>query len=182
MFANLMRVAGAGLALACLSPSTAAAHVVFAEPEAAPNSYYAGFLRVSHGCGDSPTRAIRVEIPDGVNVARPQPKSGWTLDIERAPLAASISGEGGHAITERVAAITWRGELPADQFDQFGIMMRLPDQTGPLYFRVTQTCAEGEQRWEQIPALGAAWHSAPHPAPVLTLVAPPVASRGHDHH
>ncbi|MEQ1820479.1 MAG: YcnI family protein [Terricaulis sp.] len=172
------------LALACgwLLPTAAVAHVVFAEPEAAPNSYYAGFIRMSHGCGASPTRAIRVEIPDGVNIARPQPKAGWRLSVEHAPLATPIRTEGGYELTERVTAITWRGNLPADQFDQFGIMMRLPDQTGPLYFRVTQTCANGEQAWTDIPPEGAAWHSVPHPAPVITLIARQVIEHQHDHH
>ncbi|HCK85122.1 MAG TPA: hypothetical protein DHW63_11590 [Hyphomonadaceae bacterium] len=32
-----------------------------------------------------------------------------------------------------------------------------------------QTCASGEQRWEQIPAEGAVWNSVPRPAAVLTL-------------
>lgn len=174
-----VRVFAAACALVFAVVSAAQAHVVFAEPEARPNSYFAGFLRVSHGCGSSPTRAVRVEIPEGVNIARPQPKPGWTLEIERARLAAPIQSEGG-AITERVTAITWRGDLPADQFEQFGIMMRLPDRAGPLYFPVIQTCAEGEQRWTQIPAAGAAWHSVPRPAPVLTLAAP--APDPHAHH
>lgn len=167
----MLRSIVAGCALAIALTSSAYAHVVFAEPEAAPSSYYAGFLRVSHGCGASPTRSVRVEIPAGVNIARPQPKPDWTLEIERAPLATPIASEGG-ALTERVTSITWRGELPADQFEQFGIMMRLPAESGPLYFPVIQICADGEQRWEQIPAAGAAWHSVPRPAPVLTLQAP----------
>lgn len=174
MFRTLASVCTFALAFA----TSASAHTVFADPEAAPSAYYAGFLRVSHGCGDSPTRAIRVEIPEGVMIARPQPKPGWTLSIEHAPL----SREGGE-ITERVTAITWQGELPADQFDQFGIMMRLPDQTGPLYFPVTQTCASGEQRWSEIPAPGQAWHALPRPAPMLTLLAPnaPASAHGRQH-
>ncbi|HEX8900753.1 YcnI family protein [Vitreimonas sp.] len=174
----MRRLFAAGCALALSLTSTAYANVVFAEAEAAPNAYYAGFLRVSHGCGASPTRSVRVEIPEGVNIARPQPKPGWTLEIERAALATPIASEGG-AITERVTAITWRGELPADQFEQFGVMMRLPAQSGPLYFPVIQSCAEGEQRWTQIPAAGAAWHSVPRPAPVLKLSAP---TESHAHH
>jgi uncharacterized protein YcnI len=175
----LLRTAFIASALTLALVSAAQAHIVFAEPEAAPNSYYCGFLRVSHGCGASPTRAIRVEIPDGINIARPQPKPGWRLSIERAPLASPTRSEGGEEITERVSAITWTGELPADQFDQFGIMMRLPDQTEPLYFRVTQTCLSGEQRWDEIPPAGAAWHSVPHPAPVLMLLAPQAAEEDH---
>lgn len=170
------------VAIATAFSSTASAHIVFAETEAAPNSYYAGFFRVSHGCGQSPTRSIRVEIPDGVNIARPQPKPGWTLTMEFGPLATPLRNEMGEPVAERVTSITWTGELPADQFDVFGIMMRLPDQTGPLYFPVTQTCDSGEQRWTDIPAAGAAWHSVPRPAPVVMLVAPPPMRGEHDHH
>jgi uncharacterized protein YcnI len=174
------------LAIACLlvvlAASPASAHLVFDQPQAAPNSYYAGFLRVSHGCGASPTRSIRVEIPDGIDIARPQPKPGWTLAVEHARLASPIRSEGGFEITERVTAITWTGELPADQFDQFGVMMRLPDRSGRLYFRVTQTCVSGEQRWADIPPEGAPWHSVPHPAPVITLATPEQRGADDDHH
>jgi uncharacterized protein YcnI len=169
-------------AVALASAGAAQAHVVFAETEAAPNAYYAGFLRIGHGCDGAPTRAVRVEIPENVLIARPQPKPGWTLEIERAPLATPIQGEAGAMITERIIAIIWRGDLPADQFDQFGIMMKLPSAPGPLYFPVTQTCAQGENSWTDIPPPGAAWHSVPRPAAVLNLVelsAPPAAQGAH---
>ena len=169
-------------AFALAAISSASAHIVFDQPQAAPDSYYAGFLRVSHGCGTSPTRSIRVEIPDGIDIARPQPKPGWRLSVEHARLAAPIRTEGGFEMIERVVAITWTGELPADQFDQFGIMMRLPDREGPLYFRVTQTCVSGEQRWVDIPPEGAPWHSVPHPAPVILLTTPTPREANDDHH
>ncbi|ANP45742.1 YcnI family protein [Candidatus Viadribacter manganicus] len=168
-------------ALALSFSSTASAHVVFADPQAAPNSYYAGFIRIGHGCGTSPTRAIRVEIPESINIARPQPKPGWRLSIEHQQLATPLQIEAGHTISERVSAITWRGALDADQFDQFGIMMRLPDETGPLYFRITQTCANGAQYWDEIPPPGATWNGLAHPAAMITLAAPMVMEQMHDH-
>jgi len=173
-----------GAAVASLLASSASAHIVFATPEAAVNSYYAGFLQVGHGCGASPTRSIRVAIPEGINIARPQPKPGWTVHVETEALAESVSVEGG-TMTERVSAITWTGELPADQFDLFGIMMRLPQAGSLLYFPTVQSCAEGENAWIEIPAAGAAWTSVPHPAPVLTLSGgqPAPAEGGeHEHH
>lgn len=179
MLKHFIRTAAISLVLA--AAPTARAHVVFANAEATPNSYFASSLRVSHGCGDSPTRSVRVEIPDGVNIARPQPKPGWRLRIEREPLATPIRSEGGHEITERVTAIIWSGNLPADQFEQFGLMMRLPDHAGALYFPVIQTCAEGEQRWDQVATDGAAWGSVPRPAPILTLMAPQSALNAHTH-
>ena len=89
-----------------LLPAAAAAHIVFAEPQATAGGYYAGFLRVSHGCGDAGTVSIRVEIPEAVASARPQPKPGWTLAIEHAALKTPIKAEGGATLTQRVSAIT----------------------------------------------------------------------------
>lgn len=159
-------------ALALLLPAAAQAHIVFAEPQAAAGSYYAGFLRVSHGCGAAGTVSIRVEIPAGVVSARPQPKPGWTLAVEHAPLATPIKGEGGAVITERISAITWTGALPADQFDQFGIMMKLPDAPGALYFPTVQRCTSGSNDWVHLPASPEAWHTTKNPAPMLLLTAP----------
>jgi periplasmic copper chaperone A len=153
-------------------PVPAMAHVVFAEPKARSGSYYPGFFRVSHGCGPSDTLSVRISIPEGVVSARPQPKPGWTLNIEKTPLATPIKGEGGTIIKDKVTAITWTGRLSADQFDQFGVMMKLPDSPGPLYFPVEQKCVAGENRWVNIPAPGQAWHSVTNPAPVIELTKP----------
>ncbi|OJV32330.1 MAG: nuclear export factor GLE1 [Sphingomonas sp. 67-36] len=172
MKGKTMRIVAMLAALSVLS-SAADAHIVFAEPEAPAGGYHAGFLRVTHGCGDSPTRSIRVEIPESVVSARPQPKPGWTLAIERQPLKTPVKGEGGALITERVSAITWTGDLPADQFDQFGVMMKLPATAGALYFRTVQRCATGSNDWVNIPASSAAWHRTAMPAPMLLLRAAP---------
>jgi uncharacterized protein YcnI len=166
--------------LAALAASAPAwGHIVFAEPEGQAGSYYAGFLRVGHGCGQSPTVSVRFEIPETVLTVRPQPKPGWTLAIDRTPLAQPVPGEGGEMIRERVSAVTWTGELPADQFDQFGLMMKLPDQPGPLYFPAVQTCAEGRNEWTTIPADPARWHEAKTPAPILTVKPAPAGHAGH---
>jgi uncharacterized protein YcnI len=163
------------IALAALLPAAAGAHVVFDQPQATAGGYYTGFLRVTHGCGDSPTVSVRVDIPVGIVSARPQPKPGWTLTIERAPLATPIKGEGGTAITTRVTAITWTGKLPPDEFDQFGLSLKLPDAAGPLYFPTTQRCEKGVNAWTAIPASPEQWHATPSPAPMLMLGAKPIA-------
>jgi len=165
----MRRLLPLAIAIAAIAPSAAQAHIVFADPQAPADGYYAGFLRVTHGCGASATTSVRVEIPAGIASARPQPKAGWTLTIEKAPLAQPIKGEGGAAITERVAAIVWTGSLPSDQFDQFGIMMKLPSAAGPLYFPTTQRCVEGINAWTNIPASPEAWHATPMPAPMLIV-------------
>ena len=157
------------IAVAAMIAAPAGAHIVFAPAEAPAGSYYAGEFRIGHGCGDAATTAVRVTIPDGVLIARPRPKPGWTIEIERAPLPAPVMSEG-REVRERVAAITWRGELPADQFDGFGLMLKLPaGRTGPLYLPVRQTCGNEAVDWADIPAAGQSWGSMKRPAPVIEL-------------
>ncbi len=160
----------AAFAAACAS--TASAHIVFTRTEAAPSAGYVGAIRVSHGCEGMPTLSITVTIPAGVDGAKPQPKAGWTVETEREPLAVPTVGEGGQAVTHRVKSITWRGRLPDDQYDEFGISTRLPPGEGPLYFPTVQTCEKGSNRWTEIPAAGRPWNSFPRPAPVINRVAP----------
>ena len=153
---------------AFLGTAMVQAHISFAKPTAGAGSHYVGLLRVTHGCAGSPTLSIRVEVPAGIDVARPQPKAGWTLSIERAPLAKSIRSDGGE-VRERVTAITWTGRLDADQFDEFGLMLKLPDTPGVLYFPTVQRCETGRNDWTMIPAAGQSWHSVKSPAPMLEV-------------
>lgn len=163
------RLLGLTLVLGLTFCASAEAHIVFTQPQGEPKAYYAGALRVSHGCDGSPTLAIRTTLPAAVITAKPRPVAGWTVEIEREPLARPVAGEGGKVIRERVKAITWRGRLPDDQFEEFGLLVQLPDAAGPLYFPTVQTCESGEIRWTDIPPAGRPWNSAPHPAPVVSV-------------
>jgi len=163
--------------LAAALATPAGAHVVMAPAEATTGSYYAGEVRIGHGCGDAATTAVRIEVPDGVLTARPRPKAGWTIEVERAPLATPVMVEGREQ-RDRVSAITWRGNLPADQFDGFGVMLKLPKAAATLHFPVRQTCGAESVAWVEIPAAGQSWGSLKHPAPVLTLESAPT---GHSH-
>ena len=155
----------AGFAASIAGP--ALAHPVFAQPEAAAGSHWAGELRLGHGCDGSPTTSLRVEIPEALVVVRAQPKPGWTLEIEREPLPESLAGEGGRMITERVTAVTWTGRLPDDQFDVFGLAARLPETPGPLAFDVIQTCETGVVAWNE--TAGPDGARPAHPPAVLRL-------------
>lgn len=77
----------------------------------------------------------------------------------------------GHQLRDRVAAITWRGHLPADQFDVLGLMLKLPQTaSGAMYLPVV--CGTTEVRWSDIPADGQRWHEVKRPAPDLQVVKP----------
>lgn len=142
--------------LALLAPAVAQAHVVAAPGEAKAGSYSAIAFRVGHACaaGDT-TLKVRVEVPDAVASARPQPKTGWTIDIEKAG--------------DKTAAVTWTGRLPDDQFDDFPLLMKLPADAGPLAFPVIQTCEKGESQWTEIADPERPDEKLTHPAPVVRL-------------
>ena len=123
------------LILAVLAlPGAALAHVT-----AAPNAVEAGSrpqvsFRVGHGCEGAATTALKIDIPAGVEEARPRPVAGWTLEIAK--------DKDGHA-----TSITWRGKLPDDQFDAFEIAFRAPDKETKLTFAALQTCGAKHAEW-----------------------------------
>jgi uncharacterized protein YcnI len=186
---TIARIAVLIFAALSLTPLDAArAHIAFTNPEAKSDAYYGGALRVGHGCGNSPTTAITVSLPAGIDAARPQPKSGWTIEIEREPMPAPQGEDSIGTPADRVKSITWRGQLPNEHFDEFGLSMRIPQTPGPLYFLTVQTCESGENAWTEIPAPDQSWGSLAHPAPVLTIIgappmapAAPTAAGQHDH-
>jgi uncharacterized protein YcnI len=164
--------------LASALAGSAQAHVVMTPAEATAGGYYTGEFRISHGCDEAATTAVRIEVPENVLTARARPKPGWTVEVERAPLATPVVSEGREQ-RDRVAAITWRGNLPADQFDGFGVMLKLPKgQSGQIYLPVRQTCGSATVEWTELPEAGKSWGSLKHPAPVLALE-PAAAGHGH---
>lgn len=143
----------------------ALAHVSLDPGEAKAGSYQVLRFRVGHGCGTATTTtALRIETPQGLAGARPQPKPGWTLSVEQD--------------AERVTALVWRGELPADQFDEFAVLAKLPAEPGVLYFPTVQTCGGEESQWTEIPDPGEAGLS--HPAPSVRVL-PAAGSETHQH-
>jgi uncharacterized protein YcnI len=158
----------------------AQSHVVIVDREAIPGITHAALFRVGHGCGDSPTTSLRIEIPSGVMALSAVPEQGWTMSIARQ--------------RNRITSVTWsNGYLPPKIRAGFGILLRLPEKPATLYFPTTQTCLQGINRWTEIPARGQA-QELKYPAPSLTVVpkdqkptenrgAPPVPdAMSHHHH
>ncbi len=148
-------------------PLAAQAHVVAEPAEGIAGSYFRTALRVGHGCGDKPTTAVKVLLPEGLTNVRPQAKPGWQIEIETAKLAQPVDAGHGRMTDTAISAVAWRGgNLPNAHFDEFGLSIKLPDQAGPLWLKVIQTCTEGELRWEQIPAAG---QRAQYPAALVRV-------------
>jgi len=161
-------VAFAGLALV---PTLARAHTVADPNEGPAGEYIRTAFRVTHGCKGSPTVALTIRMPEGVLSAKPMPKPGWTIEIKTRPLDTPVAGQHGFAIRNAVTEVTWSGgKLENTQFDEFVVMVGLPDRAGEtLYFPTTQTCEKGQNNWTGVPAAGQSWHDLPEPAPFIKL-------------
>lgn len=175
--ANIALIASAGGLF-----SVANAHITLEYQVANAGSNYKATFRVGHGCGDSPTREIAVTLPPGVQGAKPMPKPGWTLAIERGTLAQP-QGDQGQAATGPVRRIRWSANTPADAlpgdfYDEFVLQARLPAQAGTLYWPVEQVCAQGRTDWSELPSAGKPLHGLTSPAAALELMP---AAGGHSH-
>ncbi len=167
----MRKIALAVLALAV--PAPALAHVVAAPDTARAGSYAAVAFRVGHACsaGDA-TLKVRIEIPPGVVSARPQPKPGWTYEIEREPGADPKAAP---------SAVTYVGRLPDEAFDEFPLLMKLPAAGDTLVFPVIQTCEKGESQWTEVPSAEAPGEKLSRPAATLRLTPVEPMPAGHQH-
>ncbi|TVR06839.1 MAG: DUF1775 domain-containing protein [Salinarimonadaceae bacterium] len=177
---NAVRLATASIILALGAASSAHAHVTLETREAVVNTTYKAVLRVPHGCSGEATLRLRVRIPDGIVGVRPMPKAGWTLETVVAPLAQPYTSHG-REITEGVVEIIWTGELLDEHYDEFVFRGRLTDALPVneiVYISVVQECANGAERWIEIPAAGQTSRDLRYPAPGLKILP---AAGGHRH-
>lgn len=164
----------AAVSLACAAP--AAAHVTLDPGEAPADGYATLQLQVPHGCGDSPTRVVRVQIPEQVPSVTPQVHPGWEVTTKEGPKdAVELHGE---TVNRGVKEIAWTATdadpLPADRLDLFGMSVKLPagEAGDPVYFPTVQECVDGRESWIQIPRAGeTAELESPAPSVKLTAAA-----------
>lgn len=159
------------------------AHVTLEYGVAHAGSHYKATFRVGHGCGESPTREIAVTLPAGVQGAKPMPKAGWTVAIEREMLAQPRDDHG-KPVTDEVRRIRWTANTPQDAlpghfYDEFVLQARLPAQAGTLYWPVAQVCEKGRMDWTEVPAAGQPLHDLKSPAAALELM--PASGGAHQH-
>lgn len=155
-----------------LPVTPAVAHITIDPVQGPANSYFRAAFRVPHGCKGSPTTRVRIRIPEGVLSVKAQVKPAWTIEIVRSKLATPIDDGHGGKITEVVSEVSWSGgRLDDAHFDEFGLVMRLPDRPdATLYFPIVQECLDGVHRWIEIPAAGRSASDYREPAPALRLV------------
>ena len=156
-----------------ISPVPAQAHAVLQTTDARQNSVYKAVIAIDHGCNGAATTAIHVTIPEGFVAAKPMPKPGWTLTIGKGPYARAYPFKGS-SIAEGAKTITWEGNLPADNYDEFVVSGFITDGVPAgttLYFPVVQDCGTMAYRWIETPSSTTETAQLAHPAPGVRIMA-----------
>lgn len=168
-------IAAAVLAMAATG---AFAHATFEKGEAQQGAGYKAVLRVPHGCNGEATLKVRIQIPEGVIAVKPMPKAGWTLETVKGAYEKEYDYFGSK-LNEGVKEVVWTGELLDEHYDEFVFSARITDAFAvgsTVYFPTVQECANGAERWIEIPAEGQDAHDLEGPAPGVKII-----EAGHDH-
>lgn len=159
---------GAGALLALAGPVAAHAHVGVTPDSTAAGGYAVLTFESSHGCGESPTTAFTVDIPEQVTSVNPTLHAGWTVE--------SVTDA-----DERISQVVYTADTPIeDGFrSTFELRVMLPeDAEGErLEFPVLQTCVEGENDWSQSPADDG--EEPEYPAPAIEVTESTGDAHGH---
>ena len=148
------------------------AHVGLEPPQATANSTLTVGFRIGHGCGESPTTAVRISIPAGITAVQPQPKAGWNVATKTTTVPPAAGAAANTAPTVAVTEVNFTGgKLPHDFFDTFVLRFKVPNTPGTtVYFPVIQECEKGANRW--VEPIVAGQPEPPQPMPGLRVVAP----------
>jgi uncharacterized protein YcnI len=172
--AGLALGVGSGLGALVLGAGPAAAHVSPDKSEVPAGGFTAVTLTVGHGCEESPTTQVVVQVPEGINNVTPGILPGWTIEVATEPLPEPIAGSHGEQITERESTVTFTAqpgnELPDGFRLGFTLGFQAPDTPDEyLFFKTIQVCAEGQTEWiEEYTGEG---EEPEHPSPVVQVVA-----------
>jgi periplasmic copper chaperone A len=171
-------VAAATGALTLALAGTAGAHITANPGEAPTDSYATLRFDVGHGCEDSPTTQLRIQVPPSVPTATPAVHPLWDVATKEGKKdKVELHGE---TITRGVSEVTYTAKqpLPPDRLDSVLVSVKLPagDEGESVYFPTLQTCEKGQNRWIQIPAEGESAEELEEPAPAVVLTA---AEGGH---
>lgn len=152
----------AGTALA-LGPATAAfAHIHADPPAVAAGEEATVSFGVEHGCGESPTTKVEIQLPEGSSGISGVDDGGFTSSVD----GMVVTFEG--------------GPLDAETEQDFAVTFTAPDEAGDVPVKIIQTCEEGELDWIEVAAEGEA--EPEHPAPILAITEGTPTGEEGDHH
>lgn len=147
-------------ALVVAAPLAASAHV-HVTPEAASASASTRLsFSFSHGCDGSPTTALVVNIPDGVDGVTPVVDGAWTISRE--------TGDDGIATQVTYTAVT-----PVEDGFSAAVALDVIFATSAantdVAFPVVQLCETGQTDWIEVAEDGQSADDLEAPAPVVAV-------------
>jgi uncharacterized protein YcnI len=135
----------------CLAPSILLGHPVFEQSKLPAGVAFKAEMMITHGCGDSPTMRLIVQVPPEVLAVTPQVKSGWSIEKVESKLDEPRTVFGMQR-TKYTSQLIWSGNsLSSDYFDVFSFIIIPPADATTLYFPTTQVCEVGEDAYTTIP-------------------------------
>lgn len=139
-------------------PSLAFSHASLEQKEVETGTFYKAVLGIGHGCEGAATTKVTVELPEGVNKAKPMPKVGWQVTAVK-----NATGD--------IKQLVWsEGELLDAHFDEFVFKAKINATPQTLFFLTKQECVTGEIYWNEIPAKDKTTHDYKFPAPALKVL------------
>lgn len=160
-----------GAALVIAAPLAASAHVhVTPDESAAGTSTRLGFS-FSHGCEDSPTTAVVLTIPEGVDGVTPVADGAWTISREL--------GDDGIPTQVTYTAVT-PIESGISATVSLDVIFASSASGTSVAFPVLQKCVVGETDWSEVAAEGQTEDDLASPAPVVAVGAV-ATDAGHGH-
>lgn len=170
------RVVRGGAAAAVLGlvglAAPASGHVTVTPSTTAAGAFAVLEFSVGHGCEDSPTTRISIQLPPEINTVSPTRNGLWQVEKDVERLDPPVTDAHGNEITERVASVTYTTDapLPDGYRDTFELSVQLPDAEGDtLAFPTIQTCQDGESAWIEVPQDGQDVDELELPAPSFVV-------------
>lgn len=157
-------------ALALATAPSASAHVGVSATSLEPDSYTVVTVSVPHGCEDSSTHTVTIQVPEQILSVTPTVNPSWEVEKVMEALDEPVDNGHGGEYTERVSEVVYTTDtpLPSDLRDTFELSLKLPDAPGEtLAFPTVQTCEVGEAAWVQLSDDPDA--ELDYPAPSITL-------------
>ncbi|MEU8001908.1 YcnI family protein [Catellatospora sp. NPDC049111] len=161
--------------------SPASAHVTVTPSTTAAGAHAVLQFSVGHGCGDSPTTKITIQIPAEITSVTPTRTALWTVAKQTETVDPPAVDAHGNKITQRVASVTFstQSPLPDGYREVFELTVQLPEANGTkLVFPTIQTCEQGESAWIEVAQDGRNAEELQLPAPSF-ITSEPAAGTGH---
>lgn len=161
-------IAGAALVLA--APLAASAHVHVTPDESSAGTTTRLAFSFSHGCEDSPTTAVKITVPQGIDGVKPVLDGAWTIsrELNTDGIPTSVTFTAVTPVESGVAASV-----------ALDVIFSSSAANTSVAFPVLQTCATGSTDWSEVAAEGQTEDDLAAPAPVVAVGA--VSADGGEH-